>query len=213
MAGSNRNRIKKKPYSEMGLLEFQKKFPDEKACWEYFCRIRWPEEFKCPKCESGSSCVLANRKVIQCNSCKSQQSVTSGTIFHKSRVPLQKWFWCIYLMATMKKGASMLYLQKQLGIKFYRTVWLISHKIRHAVAHRDSQYILDGNIETDEIFIGGKPSLSSRRREGTNKTPFLIMVEENNFGGPKFLSFDELESIYKEHVVPALEKKIKREVC
>ena len=185
MARSKYNRVKRKPYSEMGLLEFQNKFLDEKSCWEYFRRMKWPEGFRCSKCDSNSSCLLFSRKVIQCNSCKSQQSVTSGTIFHKSRVPLQKWFWCIYLMATSKKGVSMLYLQKQLGIKSYRTVWLMSHKIRHAMAHRDSQYTLGGNVETDEIFIGGKQSLALRVKEGTNKTPFLIMVEENKFWGAK----------------------------
>jgi hypothetical protein len=104
----------------------------------------------------------------------------------------------------------MLYLQTQLGIKSYSTIWLMGHKIRHAMAHRDSLYTLGGNVETDEIFIGGKQSLTLRREDGTNKTPFLIMVEENNFGGPKFLSFDELESIYEKHVMPALEKKIRK---
>ena len=99
-------------------------------------------------------------------------------------------------MATSKKGTPILYLQGQLNIKSYRTVWLMTHKIRHAMAHRDSHYTLGGTVETDEIFIGGKQSLRDRRESGTNKTPFLIMVEENNHGGPRFLSFEELETIY-----------------
>jgi len=197
-----------KPYTEMGLLEFSARFPDELSCWEYLGKMRWPEGFKCPKCKNDTSCFLSQRKVFQCNKCKKQQSAIAGTIFHKSRVPLQKWFWCIYFMATSKKGTPILYLQGQLNIKSYHTVWLMTHKIRHAMAFRDSHYTLGGTIEADEIFIGGKQSLREMEKFGSNKTPFLIMVEENNHGGPRFLSFEELESIYEQHVVPALEKHI-----
>ncbi len=194
----------------MSLLEFQNKFPDEQSCWKYLEKMRWPEGFKCSKCKNGTSCVLTQRKVLQCNKCKAQQSVTSGTIFQKSRMPLQKWFWCIYFMATSKKGTSMLYLQSQLGIKSYRTVWLMTHKIRYAMAYRDTQYTLGGTVESDEIFIGGKQSFDARRESGINKTSFLIMVEENKHGGPRFLSFEELETIYDEHIIPALEKNIRK---
>lgn len=197
-----------KPYTEMGLLEFLARFPDEQSCWDYLREMRRPKGFECPKCRNGSSSFLTQRKVFQCNKCKKQQSVTAGTIFHKSRVSLQKWFWCIYFMATSKKGAPILYLQGQLNIKSYRTVWLMTHKIRHAMAFRDSQYTLRGIVETDEIFIGGKQSLKEMSELGSNKTPFLIMVEENNHGGPRFLSFEELETIYEQHVVPAIEKHI-----
>ena len=200
-----------KNYEKMGLLEFQQKFQNEQSCWDYFYKMRWQEGYLCHKCKSNSSCLISNRKIIQCNSCKSQRSVTAGTIFHKSRTPLHKWFWCIYFMATSKKGVSCLYLQKQLKIKSYRTMWLITHKIRHAMACRDSLYTLKGNVETDEIFIGGKQSFDERRAFGTNKTSFLIMVQENDdHGGPRFLTFEELESIYEEHVIPAIEKNIKK---
>lgn len=197
-----------KPYTEMGLLEFSARFPDEQSCWDYLGKMRWPEGFECSKCKNDTSCFLSQRKVFQCNKCKKQQSATAGTIFHKSRVPLQKWFWCIYFMATSKKGTPILYLQGQLNIKSYRTVWLMTHKIRHAMAFRDSHYTLGGTVEADEIFIGGKQSLREMGEFGSNKTPFLIMVEENNYGGPRFLSFEELETIYEQHVVPALEKHI-----
>lgn len=201
---------KTKPYTEMNLLEFRVRFPDEQSCWDYLGKMRWPEGFKCSKCKNDTSCILAQRKVFQCNSCKAQQSATAGTLFHKSRIPLQKWFWCIYFMATSKKGTPMLYLQRQLDIKSYRTVWLMCHKIRHAMAHRDTHYTLSGIVETDEIFVGGKQTLSERRKSGTNKTPFLIMLEENKRGGPRFLSFEELETIYEQHVVSALEKNVKK---
>ena len=103
----------------------------------------------------------------------------------------------------------MLYLQNQLGLGSYHTAWLIGHKIRQAMIQRDSSYTLGGTVETDEILIGGKQPLEERRSKGDNKTPFLIAVEENSNGGPRFLSFEELETIYEEHVVPAIKKNVR----
>ncbi len=103
----------------------------------------------------------------------------------------------------------MLYLQNQLGLGSYHTAWLIGHKIRQAMFQRDHIYTLGGTVEMDEILIGGKQSLEERRSKGDNKTPFLIAVEENSNGGPRFLSFEELETIYEEHVVPAIKKNVR----
>jgi len=122
---------------------------------------------------------------------------------------LRKWFWAIFLIATSKKGVPALFLQKQLGIKTYRAAWLLGQKIRQAMIQRDAQYQLHGTIQADEIFIGGKQSHEERRQK-SNKTPFLIMVEEKDDGGPKFLTFEELETIYEEHVIPALEKNVQK---
>ena len=151
---------------------------------------------------------MARRKVFKCYGCGHQSSVTAGTVFHKSRTPLRKWFWAIFLIATSKKGVSMLYLQRQLGIKSYRAVWLMGHKIRHAMIQRDDLYRMKGTVEADEIQIGGKQSHENRRQFGPNKTPFLIAVQETKSGAPRFVSFQELESIYEQHVLPALERKI-----
>jgi transposase-like protein len=129
-------------------------------------------------------------------------------MFHKSKINLRKWFWAIFLMATSNKSVSALYLQNQLGIGSYRTAWLMMQKIRAAMGQRDVKYQLSGTVEADEIQIGGKQSLKERRELGTNKTPFLIMVEEMPKGGPKFVSFEELESVYEEHVLPALKKHV-----
>jgi hypothetical protein len=137
-------------------------------------------------------------------------SVTAGTIFDKSRLPLHKWFWAIFLMATSKKGVSMLYLQKQLGIRSYETAWLMGHKIRQAMSQREALYSLKGNVEADEIYIGGQQTFAEQRKYGTNKTPFLVMVEENNKSRPRFVSFEELESICDKHVIPALQKRVKK---
>ena len=115
------NNKAKKPYQEMVLIDFYERFPDEQACWDYFLALKWPDGFVCPSCQEEKGCFKPSRKVFECYSCKHQASLTAGTIFHKTRIPLTKWFWFIFFMATSKKGVSMLYLQKQLRISSYKT--------------------------------------------------------------------------------------------
>ncbi len=198
---------KKKQYCNLGLIDFQRRFPTEETCWEYLVKMRWPDDFNCPQCKNKKASFNKTRKVYECYSCGKQTSVCAGTAFHKSRIPLLKWYWAIFLMATSKKGVSMLYLQRQLEMKSYRSVWLMGHKIREAMIQRDDTYKMKGTVEADEINIGGKQSFENRRKLGPNKTPFLIAVQEWKSGTPRFVSFQELESIYEDHVLPAIEKK------
>lgn len=199
-----------KPYHEVKLLDFQRCFSDEKTCWDYLKLMRWPDGMTCFRCQSKKFDFIRTRRIFECKQCPKQMSVTAGTIFDKSRLPLRSWFWAIFLMSTSKKGVSMLYLQKELGIRSYETAWLMGHKIRQAMSQRDALYTLKGNVEADEIYIGGRQSLDNRREQGSNKTPFLIMVEEGKKASPRFVSFEELETIYDEHLIPALNKNVKK---
>jgi hypothetical protein len=104
----------------------------------------------------------------------------------------------------------MLYLKRQLGIKSYRSAWVMGHKIRQAMTQRDSLYNMKGTVQADEIFIGGQQPMDELQKVGTNKTPFLIVVEEGKKSRPRFVSFEELETIYDEHLIPALRKKVKK---
>jgi len=200
----------KKPYKEMDLLDFQRRFPDEKSCWDYFVLMRWPDGAICRGCQGKKFDFIRTRKLFECKKCHKQMSVTARTLFDRTRLPLRKWFWAVFLMATSKKGVSMLYLQKQLGIRSYQTAWLMGQKIRRAMTSRDALYSLRGAVEADEIFIGGRQSFDKRREYGTNKTPFLMTVEENKKSRPRFVSFEELETIYDEHLIPALKKKVQK---
>lgn len=174
--------------------------------------MRWPEGCVCPKGCISKVYTVRKRKtsVFECRKCGVQIYPTAGTIFHKSRLPLRKWFWAIFLMATAKKGVSMLYLQRQLAIKSYRAAWLMGQKIRHAMLERDALYTLNGIVQADEIFIGGKQTMAERKATGTNKTAFLIGVEEDEKERPRFVTFEELEAICDEHIVSAIEKHIKK---
>jgi transposase-like protein len=202
----------KKPYHDLSLLDFQDRFPNEKSCRDYFIKMRWPDGWKCPNECVGKVDTIKKREgfVFECRICGTQAYPTAGTIFHKSRMPLRKWFWAIFLMATSKKGVSMLYLQRQLGIKSYRPAWLMGQKIRHAMLERDALYTLNGTVQADEIFIGGKQTRADLRASGTNKTTFLIGVEEDWKGRPRFVTFEELRAIYDSEIVSAIGKKIEK---
>lgn len=201
-----------KPYRDLSLLTFQNRFPDEKSCLEYFMKMRWPEGCKCAKGCTSKMYLVKKRSVTvyECKKCRTQSYVTAGTIFHRSRQPLRKWFWAIFLMSTSKKGVSMLYLQRQLGIKSYQAAWLMGHKIRQAMQERDSVYTLKGTVEADEIVIGGKQSRGERKESGTNKSVFFIGVEEGGENKPRFVTFEELKTIYDQTIVSAVEKKIQK---
>ena len=188
--------MEKRAYSELGLLEFQEKFATEEACRKHLIELRWPEGFKCRHCGKGERhCFKPSRLLFECYDCKGLTSVTAQTLFHKSKVPLRKWFWCVYFLATSKKAISTLYLSKQLKLN-YKTAWAMRRKIQTAMANRDEQYRLKGIVEVDEIWIGGKQTFEKRREFGPNKTPFFIAVEEDKIGTPRFARAQELQSGY-----------------
>jgi transposase-like protein len=198
----------KEPYDELSLLEFFKRFPDEGSCWAELVRIRWPKGRACPSCSKAMGFVQT-RRVFQCNRCRKQVSVTAGTVFHQSHVPLQKWFWAIFLMATSSKGISMLNLQKHLGIKSYRSVWLMGHKIRQAMLQREGLYKLKGTVQVDHIKVGTQSLEDRRKRREVRQSQFLMGVQEGATKDyPRFVTFEQLATGFKEEVLPALAKRI-----
>lgn len=158
----------------LSLLQFQKKFGTEKACQKQLFRLRWPEGFKCPRCGQAEAYFHSKRHLYQCKSCGYQASLTAGTVFHKTRTPLGKWFWLIWLMGRQKSGISMLSMQRMLEIKTYKTVWTMGHKIRKALADRDAHYKLAGLMEMDDTYFGApKPG----KRGAAGKAKVVVAVE------------------------------------
>jgi transposase-like protein len=97
------------------LLAFQEQFPDDDACWQTLRRMRWPHGFRCPRCTHRKRYRIAERRLEQCQRCRYQASVTAGTIFHKTRVPLRVWFLAIFFVARHKQGISALQFQRDCG--------------------------------------------------------------------------------------------------
>ena len=139
----------------LSLLAFQKRFRTEKACQKHLFDLRWPQGYRCPRCQHDQAYFHRTRHLYACKACGYQTSLTAGTIFHKTRTPLRKWFWMIFLMGRQKSGTSMLSLQRILEIRTYKTVWVMGHKIRKAMAERDAGYKLAGLLEMDDTYVGG----------------------------------------------------------
>ena len=145
------------------VFEFQRRFPDEDACFKYLYDKKWPNGFKCPQCGHDKAYQLEKRKLMQCSSCKYQASVTAGTAFHKLRQSLFVLLWACYWVATTKKGISALELKRKLGLRSYQTAWLLLHKIREAM-RSSGRFPLEYNVEFDETFLGLPEDSPNQRR-------------------------------------------------
>jgi len=137
----------------LSVFEFEKLFPNERACFNYLFNKKWPNGFVCPHCQHSEAYKLKTRKLMQCKACKYQSSVTAGTIFHKMRLSLRKILWASYWIATTKKGISALELKRKLGLRSYQTAWTLGHKIRQAMKS-SAQYPIPDDVEFDVTFLG-----------------------------------------------------------
>jgi len=140
--------------SEMNLLKLVSRFDNDEKCRMHLEQLRWPEGVRCVRCQSAKISRMYKRNQFACESCGYQFSVTAGTIFHDSHLPLRKWFIAILLICESKKGMSALQLKRTLGVA-YKTAWYLCHRIREAVKDVDSS-LLKGICELDETFVGGK---------------------------------------------------------
>jgi transposase-like protein/ribosomal protein L37E len=137
------------------VFEFQKQFSTEEGCLKFLIQSRWPDGFVCPRCGNKSYYWIPTRKLLQCKKCGYQASATAGTIMHRSKMPLTKWFQAAYLATTHTPGISALQLQKQLGLTSYQTAFMLLHKLRAATVGPDRNK-LSGIVEVDETYIGGR---------------------------------------------------------
>ncbi len=158
------------------LSELEKRFSDEESCKEYLFQLRWPNEFKCPRCNFEEYWKM-NTGAFWCKNCNYKASVIAGTIFEGTHKPLSLWFRVIWLVTSQKYGASAKGLQRMLGIGSYRTAWLWLHKLRRAMVRPDRDSI-SGVVEVDEIFIGGERHGGKRGRGSRGKSLVLVAIEK-----------------------------------
>ena len=143
------------------LAEFEQRFATEGACRAYLSRLRWPTGFCCPQCTTSGSWTTT-RCLLMCRRCGYQASVTAGTIFHRTRLPLQDWFRAMWWMTDQKHRLSALGLQRLLGFGSYRTAWLWLQKLRRALVLPDWDR-LGSQVEVDEIHMGNIGAGGGRR--------------------------------------------------
>lgn len=158
------------------LAEFQEAFPTDAACLDYLIRVRWPEGFECPRCGHRFAWSLG-RKLFRCRRCRLEASVTAGTVMHGTRLPLRHWFWAAHLMSTLTPGISALQLQRQIGLKSYRTALSLCRRLRRAMVN-PLREPLCGVVEVDEALVGGP----RRGKFGRGSTKPLVAVAVENRG-------------------------------
>jgi transposase-like protein len=163
-----------KSLEKMNLMKLMTDCDTQEECRAILEELRWPEGVVCPDCKSSKVSRIVKRNQYDCDSCRYQFSVTSGTAFHDSHLPLPKWFAAVYLMCESKKGISALQLKRTLHTG-YQTAWYLCHRIRKAMAEIPLEP-LKGIVEVDETYIGGRKQDFGGGYKG-NKTMVLGAVQ------------------------------------
>lgn len=161
------------------------RFHDEEAARAHLEATRWPNGPVCPHCggvERNSRLQgKAHRPgLLFCGDCRSQFSVTVGTVFEDSKVPLHKWVYATHLMCSSKKGISSKQLERVLGVS-YKTAWFMSHRIRAAMATTTTGQMGGGGkaVEADETYVGSKNRFKNKVRSGAHKHAIFSLVERD----------------------------------
>lgn len=164
-------------------------FHDETLAREWLERRLWANGPICPKCGVVDQATLMNGKttragLYQCNACREPFTVTVGTLYERSHVPLHKWLAATYLMMASKKGMSALQISRMIGVT-YKTAWFLCHRIRESLRAPAGAAPLGGEgvtVEADETFVGGRDkNRHAKDRQGvpgsTNKEAVVSLVE------------------------------------
>ncbi|HVG55816.1 MAG TPA: IS1595 family transposase [Vicinamibacterales bacterium] len=169
-------------------MDFMREFPDDKTCLEHLWRTRFApdgETADCPKCRKARTFkryeTAQKRPSWTCTGCGHHLHVLAGTIFEKSSTSLHLWFYAMYLMTSTRCGISAKQLERELGVT-YKTAWRMAHLIRHKLMAQEDSEPLEGSVEIDEAYVGGRRRLNrggSLGRPGptSHLTPVLGMVE------------------------------------
>jgi len=159
---------------QMDLCKLIEKYGDDNKCRAAIEHLRWPDGVRCPACQSEKISRIAARNQFDCDSCRYQFSATAGTIFHDTHLPLHKWFLATYLMCESKKGVPALQIQRMLKTT-YRTAWHLCHRIRAAMLETAPEK-LNGTVEIDETYVGGK----KRRWRARCERAVVIGIRKRN---------------------------------
>jgi len=169
----------------MNIVSIYKQFPTEQDCLSHLEKVRWPDgKPVCPYCQSNKTSPLPKEYRHHCNNCNTTFSVTVGTIFHHTHLPLQKWFLAVSLILNAKKGIAARQLARDLEVN-KNTAWSLEMRIRKTMIETKQRELLQGIVEMDETYIGGKPRKGSgdseplKRGRGTKKIPVVGMIERD----------------------------------
>ena len=178
----------------MTLVDVINLFDIDERCRELLVRLRWPNGVECTRCKMPAVELATAKQLFYCKECDYQFTVTAGTIFNDSHLPLQKWFLATLLLCEAKKGMSALQLKRTIWGQHkgsYKTAWYLCHRIRAAMKEAD-QPMLDGTIEMDETYVGGKNRGAGRGARLANKE-VVIGIRQRN-GALRFFHAEDAKS-------------------
>jgi transposase-like protein len=168
---------------DLSLFDFQAKFSTDRDCIEHVSAIKWSNGFECKKCKHTHYCKGVNEFDRQCTRCRSIESPTAGTLFHRVRFPLIKAFYMVYFISTNKKGITSTELSRKLGLK-QKVCWLFKRKVMKAM-ESSGNFLLEGVVEVDETFVGGSDENSKGRKKGKKKL-VVVAIEKKKKGVSRF---------------------------
>ena len=177
----------------LSFTEFLERFGSEDQCHAELVAMRWPQGFVCPdcQCEHYYGFVRDLRQYWQCSACRGQFTVTCGTVFQATKLPLTKWFLAMHLMTQAKNNVSALELKRHLGVR-YKAAWLMKHKLQQVMAEREESRVLTGRVEIDDAYLGGERE-GKRGRGSENKVSFVVAVQTTDDGQPVAVRMDPVE--------------------
>jgi transposase-like protein len=173
----------------LSMAEFMNLYGTVEQCHAALVVSRWPNGFVCPNCAKSahSTFVRNGRQHWQCQACRHQTTVTSGTVFEATKLPLTRWFLAMHLLTQAKNNVSALELKRHLGVR-YTTAWMMKHKLMQVMASREASRVLDGRVEIDDAYLGGERP-GKRGRGSPNKVPFVVAVQTTDDGKPVLACF------------------------
>ncbi len=179
----------------ISLNNFLEKYGNEEQCEAAVEDARWPDGFRCPKCSSKDYYRYrrGSVKIFQCCSCRKQTTLTEGTIFHSSKLPLTRWFQAMFLLTQNKNNVSILELRRLIGVS-YPAAWRIKHKLMQIMYERESTTRLSGRVEIDDAYLGGENPGGKAGRGSENKVPFIAAVQTNEQNHPQYAIFSKVSS-------------------
>ena len=181
------------------LANIMERFGNEESARELIERSKWPDGPVCPHCGSSkiyrltpeeNSVTHGRKGLLSCGACRKQFTVTVGTIFEDSHIPLNKWLMAIYLICSSKKSISANQLHRVLGIT-YKSAWFMAHRIRFSMSQPPAPEKLGDIVEADETYVGGKAS-GKRGRGAANKTKVFSLIQRD--GASRSFRVDDVKS-------------------
>ncbi len=194
----------------LSMIEFAERYGTEAKCYRALYKWRWPHGFRCPACEHRGRSRFRRVDVLyyQCSACRHQTTLTAGTLFEGTKLPLRIWMLALHLLTGTKTNLAALELKRHLGVN-YKTAWRIKHKIMQAMMEREELRRLEGFVQIDDAYLGGERTGGKRGRGSESKQAFLIAVETDaEFKAPRFAVAEPVRSFDNTSMIDWMERRL-----